>query len=75
MRCASGSEPKAGLEKHGYTIKDIRAKAMTDAKAQGYEMDALMIAAAHSDIATTKVYMKDRKTPLRKIRLKLPKTA
>ncbi|MCE4544638.1 MULTISPECIES: tyrosine-type recombinase/integrase [unclassified Caballeronia] len=65
----------AGLEKHKYTIKDIRAKAMTDAKAQGYEMDALMVAAAHSDIATTKVYMKDRKTPLSNIHLKLPKTA
>lgn len=65
----------AGLESQKYTIKDIRAKAMTDAKAQGYEMDALMVAAAHSDIATTKVYMKERKTPLSNILLKLPKSA
>lgn len=65
----------AGLEEQKYTIKDIRAKAMTDAEAQGYEMDALKVAAAHSDIATTKVYMKDRKTPLSNILLKLPKSA
>jgi integrase len=65
----------AGLASYKYTIKDIRAKAMTDAKSQGYEMDALMVAAAHSDIATTKVYMKDRKTPLSNIHLKLPKSA
>lgn len=65
----------AGLGQHKYTIKDIRAKAMTDAKAQGYDMDALMIAAAHTDIATTKVYMKDRKTPLSNIHLRLPKSA
>lgn len=65
----------AKLESHKYTIKDIRAKAMTDAEAQGYEMDALKVAAAHSDIATTKVYMKDRKTPLSNILLKLPKSA
>lgn len=65
----------AGLESQKYTIKDIRAKAMTDARNAGYDMDALMIAAAHTDIATTKVYMKDRKTPLSNILLKLPKSA
>jgi hypothetical protein len=38
-------------------------------------LDALMISAAHTDIATTEVYMKDRRTPLSNIVLSPPNSA
>jgi integrase len=66
---------RAGLSEHRYTIRDIRAKALTDAKKAGYDLDALMIAAAHTDKATTETYFKDRSTPLSNVRLAIPKSA
>jgi integrase len=66
---------RAKLEKYGYTIKDIRAKSLTDAKKAGYDIDALMIAAAHADKSTTEIYFKDRTVPISNVRLAIPKSA
>lgn len=63
------------LQQYAYTIKDIRAKALTDAKRAGYETDALMVAAAHSNKSTTEIYFKERSVPLSNVRLALPKSA
>jgi integrase len=63
------------LQQYAYTIKDIRAKALTDARRAGYETDALMVAAAHANKATTEIYFKDRTVPLSNVRLALPKSA
>lgn len=65
----------AKLEKHGYTIKDIRAKALTDAERAGYDLKALRIAAVHTDAKTTEIYFKGRKAPLSSIHLQIPKSA
>ncbi|MFM0300010.1 tyrosine-type recombinase/integrase [Paraburkholderia sediminicola] len=66
---------RAMLAEHSYTIKDIRAKALTDAKKAGYDIDALMIAAAHADKSTTEIYFKDRTVPVSNVRLAIPKSA
>lgn len=63
---------RAGLEGVDYTVKDIRAKAMTDAKRAGYDIEALQIAGAHADRATTEGYIKQREVPLSTVRLQLP---
>lgn len=55
-----------------YTVKDIRAKALTDAKKAGYDIDALQVAGAHADRATTEGYIKQRDVPVSKVRLHLP---
>jgi integrase len=65
----------AKLEKYRYTIKDIRAKALTDAQRAGYDMKALRIAAAHTDAKTTEIYFKGREAPLSTIHLQIPKSA
>jgi len=56
----------------GYTVKDIRAKALTDAKKAGYDIEQIMVAAAHSNAKTTEVYIKDRETPVSGVRLTVP---
>lgn len=61
---------RAGLD--GYTVKDIRAKALTDAKRAGYNIEEIMVAAAHSDAKTTEIYIKDRETPVSGVRLSVP---
>ncbi|MBB3256913.1 tyrosine-type recombinase/integrase [Paraburkholderia sp. WP4_3_2] len=66
---------RAKLQEFGYTIKDIRAKAITDARRAGYDIDALQVAAAHADKATTEIYFKDRTVPVSNVRLAIPKSA
>lgn len=66
---------KAKLEEYGYTIKDIRAKALTDAQRAGYDLKAIMEAAAHTKQSTTETYFKQRAIPVSEIRLTLPKSA
>lgn len=66
---------RAKLQKFRYTIKDIRAKALTDAQRAGYDVDALQVAAAHADKATTEVYFKGREVPVSNVRLAIPKSA
>lgn len=55
-----------------YTIKDIRAKAMADAKKRGYDIDALQAAAAHAARETTEIYIKSREVPVSTVRMALP---
>jgi integrase len=65
----------AKLESHGYTIKDIRSKALTDARQAGYDLKAIMEAAAHTKQSTTEGYFKQKAIPVSEIHLTLPKTA
>ncbi|CAG9172415.1 hypothetical protein LMG23992_02225 [Cupriavidus laharis] len=67
-----GALVRAGLEKMDYVVKDIRAKALTDAEAAGYKMDALQVVGAHANLATTAKYIKQRKVPVSVVRLQLP---
>ncbi|MDR6383989.1 tyrosine-type recombinase/integrase [Paraburkholderia caribensis] len=68
-----GAMERVGLADAPYTIKDVRAKAMTDAKRLGYEIDQLQIAGAHTDASTTRGYIKSRDVPVSQVRLALPK--
>ncbi|WP_233451366.1 tyrosine-type recombinase/integrase [Paraburkholderia caribensis] len=63
---------RAGLTKMPYTVKGIRAKAMTDAKALGYDIEALQVAGAHAARETTEIYIKSRQVPVSNVRLSLP---
>lgn len=63
---------RAGLKEKKYTIKDIRAKALTDGKKAGHTMADLQIAGAHTDAATTAIYIKSREVPVSNVRLKMP---
>jgi integrase len=66
---------KAVKIEKSYTIKDIRAKALTDAERAGYDVKEIKDAAAHAKISTTETYFKQRNIPLSKILLKIPKSA
>lgn len=55
-----------------YTIKDIRAKALTDAKKAGYAIEELRVAGAHTDTSTTETYIKSREVPRANVVLHLP---
>lgn len=57
----------------GRTLKDLRAKALTDAKKAGYEMKQLAVAAAHTDEAMTADYIKRRETPISEVQMAMPK--
>lgn len=63
---------RAGLTDEGYTTKDIRAKAATDAKRAGYDLDEIMTGLAHTDAKTTEIYLKQRDVPLANLRLAVP---
>ncbi|MGK2829178.1 tyrosine-type recombinase/integrase [Ralstonia pseudosolanacearum] len=63
---------RAGLADAGYTVKDLRAKALTDAERAGYSIEQLQVAAAHADSKTTEIYVKSRSVPVSEVRLKLP---
>lgn len=55
---------RAGLGEKDYTIKDIRAKAMTDASKVGYDLDELQAAGAYAAPPTTQGYIKQREVPV-----------
>lgn len=63
---------RAGLNGLGYTVKDIRAKALTDGIRDGYDISALQIAAAHTTEKMTEDYIKQRSVPVADVRLKVP---
>ena len=63
------------LHEKGYTVKMIRAKALTDALNAGYDIKALQEAAAHSDSKTTEIYIKQREVPVADVRLRIPEKA
>lgn len=59
----------------GVTIKDLRAKALTDAVKAGYDITQVQISAAHSDPKMTEIYIKEKETPTSDVVLKLPRKA
>ena len=66
---------RAELDKLGYTVKSIRAKALTDAAHAGYDIKALQEAAAHATPKMTEDYIKQRNVPVSEVRLQIPKSA
>ena len=54
------------------TLKDLRAKAITDASKLGYALDQISITAAHTKPQTTLSYIKVKDTPISIINLKIP---
>ncbi|KVD35470.1 integrase [Burkholderia ubonensis] len=66
---------RAKLAELGYTVKDIRAKALTDGERAGYDVKALQVAAAHTSEKMTETYLKQRNVPVADVRLYVPKSA
>lgn len=54
------------------TLKDLRAKALTDAKRDGYAIEQISVGAAHTDTDMTEQYIKRRTTPTSELLLTLP---
>lgn len=63
---------RAGLSDAGYTVKDIRGKAATDAKRAGYDLEEISVGLAHTDPKTTEIYLKQREVLLANLRLTVP---
>lgn len=61
---------RAGIE--NATAKDLRAKALTDAKTSGYEIEQIRVGAAHTDKAMTEEYIKLRQTAKSEVMLLIP---
>lgn len=70
--CWNDARNRAELDAKKYTVKDIRAKAFTDAEKQGYSKEELRIAAAHTTQETTEIYLKDKQVPVSNVRLHMP---
>ena len=62
---------RAGVE--GVTLKDIRSKAASDAKKQGYTTEQIQVALVHTDQATTRGYIRDQALPVSSVAIALPK--
>lgn len=62
---------RAGVQ--GVTLKDLRAKAATDAKKHGYKNDQLQTALAHTDGATMRDYLRSRDVPVSEVVMTIPK--
>ena len=75
LKAWKAAAARAELSGQRYTVKDIRAKALTDGERAGYDVKALQIAAAHTDEKMTKAYLKQRDVPVAEVRLKLPKAS
>lgn len=57
----------------GLTLKDIRSKASSDAKKQGYSLDQLQVTLAHTEKATTRGYIRGQELPVSTVAISLPK--
>lgn len=66
---------RVNLTGMGYTVKMIRAKALTDANRAGYDIKALQEVAAHADEKTTVIYLKQMEVPVSDVRLRVPTSA
>jgi integrase len=66
------AKSRAGLAHVHYTVKDIRAKALTDGKRAGYDIKALQEAATHTNEQQTEDYIKLKNVPVAEVRLRLP---
>lgn len=54
------------------TLKDLRAKAATDAQSAGFSKEQIRIGLAHTDGATTDGYLRSRETPRSEVVMRLP---
>lgn len=54
------------------TLKDIRAKAATDAKARGYDDAQIQVALAHADLKSSRDYVGRRQLPISETTMQLP---
>ena len=61
---------RAGLEQ--LTLKDLRAKAITDAKLAGYQRKQLSVGAAHTSEDMTEHYIRIKETPVSEVIMSLP---
>ena len=68
---SQGIEPDPDFLR-GATVKDLRAKALTDGERSGHSVEQLRIAAAHSTIVTTEKYLKQRRQAISQLSLTLP---
>lgn len=71
-----GSAWKRAIQRAGIsdaTLRDLRAKAMTDAKRDGYTVKQISIGGAHTDVEMTEGYIKLRETPVSEVVMTLPK--
>lgn len=59
----------------GFTTKDVRHMAASDAKAAGYTMEQLRVGLVHTDMATTRGYVSGQDVPTSEINMALPKSA
>ncbi|WP_197325508.1 hypothetical protein [Ralstonia solanacearum] len=66
------AKKRAGLDALPYNVKDVHAKALTDAANAGYDMEKLRVAAVHTDIKQTEDYVKRRSVPVSEVRMHLP---
>jgi integrase len=71
-----GTAWKRACERAGVTgavLKDIRAKAATDAKKAGFTKEQIRVGLAHTDEGMTETYLRGREAELSQIVLPLPK--
>ena len=61
---------RAGIQ--GVTLKDLRAKAATDAKKAGYSQGQIQVGLAHTDAAMTAHYLRGREVPRSEVNLVIP---
>ena len=57
----------------GFTAKDLRAYASSSANKEGYSLEQLKAALAHTSVTTTEGYVQQHTTPISEVSLKLPK--
>jgi integrase len=62
----------ARLQIKNVTLRDIRAKAATDASTEGYTEAQLQVGLAHTDAATTRGYLKKRVVTVSELMMSLP---
>jgi integrase len=61
---------RAGVK--GATTRDLRSKAITDARRAGYSLQQLRVAAAHASEQMTSHYVKHATTPEADVRMRMP---
>lgn len=60
---------------NGATVRDLRAKTLTDAEREGYSLEQLKVMAAHTKISTTEKYFKERRVAVSRVVMSLPRKA
>ena len=66
----SRAAERAGVA--GLTLKDIRSKAASDAKKAGYTVEEIQVGLVHSEIGSTKGYIKNQAAPVSTVIMKFP---